>query len=394
MAQQTKGPESDRGGSRTLGILQLVLIIVVIAVALYFARAPERLARNAVPEVTGEKAKPAVTVVRPSPTQQAIAVRLTGSVKLDGRVKVASQAEGRVIWVSPQFSHGGSIVANEAFVRIDPAEYEIEVDAAEMAVREAEARVRIERARGELDAEAFANERPGEEVPDLVRRTPMIELAEAAHGRARAELGLARLRLERTSVSLPFDARVVRSDVEIGDLVGAADRVGSSSVLGIVYRTEALEVDAPVEPRDLGYLAPAIGRPARVRVHGTAFDAEVARVSSVVSPKTRLASLFLKFREGPPPESLPRPGTFVEVEIPGPSYENVFVLPESAVQEGGSVWVVGGGVLRSHVPRELGRTGEGWVVEAFDAGEGVLVGTLPGARDGLAVIATEAAPAE
>ena len=117
-------------------------------------------------------------------------------------------------------------------------------------------------------------------------------------------------------------------------------------------------------------------------------------MSSVVSPKTRLASLFLEFREGPPSESLPRPGTFVEVEIPGPSYENVYVLPESAVQAGGSVWVVGDGALRSHVPRELGRTSDGWVVEAFDSGEGVVVGTLPGARAGLAVIATEAAPAE
>ena len=112
------------------------------------------------------------------------------------------------------------------------------------------------------------------------------------------------------------------------------------------------------------------------------------------SPKTRLASLFLRFREGPPPETLPLPGTFVEVEIPGPTYENVFVLPESAVQEGRSVWVVGEGVLRSHVPRDLGRTSEGWVVEAFDAGEGLVVGTLPGARAGLAVVPTEAARSE
>ena len=350
MAEQTKGPESDRGGRRVIGVLQLILIIAVVAVALYFARAPERTVREVAPELTDERAKPAVSVVRPSPTRQALSVRLTGSVKLDGRVKVASEVEGRVVWVAPQFSHGGSITANEAFVRVDPAQYELELEAAQMAVREAEARVRIERSRGALEAASFSSQRPGEEVPDFVRRTPMIELAEAALGKARAELGLARLRLERTSISLPYAGRVVRSDVEVGDLVGPADRAGVSPVLGVVYRTEALEVDAPIESRDLGYLAPAVGRAARVHVQGGTLDAEVARVSSVVSPKTRLASLFLEFPEGTPAESLPLPGTFVEVEIPGPTHENVYVLPESAVQVGGSVWVVGDGVLRSHVP--------------------------------------------
>ena len=394
MSEQASASESDRAGRRGLGFLQLALIVVAVAVALYFARAPERVVRQVAPDVTDAKAKPSVSVIRPSPTRQALAMRLTGSVKLDGRVKVASQAEGRVIWVSPQFSHGGSIAANEAFVRIDPTEYELEVQAAEMAVREAEARVRIERARGQRDAESFARERPGEEVPDLVRGTARIEMAEAALGKARAELGLARLGLERTSISLPYDGRVVRSDVEVGDLVGPADRAGASSVLGVVYRVEALEVDAPIESRDLGYLAPAVGRAARVHVHGSAFDAVVERVSSVVSPKTRLASLFLRFREGPAPESLPLPGTFVEVEISGPSRENVFVLPESAVQEGASVWVVGDGVLHSHVPRELGRTSDGWVVEAFDPREGIVVGTLPGAREGLAVVPTDAARSE
>ena len=394
MSEQTSASEPGRPGGRGLGYLQLILIIVAVAVALYFARAPERVVRQIAPDATDEKARPSVGVVQPSPTQQALSVRLTGSVKLDGRVKVASQVEGRVTWVSPQFSHGGSIAANQIFVRIDPAEFELEVEAAEMAVREADARVRFERAGAQRDTESFTRERPGEEVPDAVRGTARIEMAEAALGKARAELGLARLRLERTNVSLPYDGRVVRSDVEVGDLVGPADRAGASPVLGVVYRTEALEVDAPVEPRDLGYLAPAVGRVARVHVHGATLDAEVARVSSVVSPKTRLASLFLRFAKEQPPDSLPLPGTFVEVEIPGPSYDDVFVLPESAVQEGGSVWVVADGVLRSHVPRELGRTSDGWVVEAFDAGEGVVVGTLPGARSGLAVIATDAARSE
>ena len=204
-------------------------------------------------------------------------------------------------------------------------------------------------------------------------------------------LKLARLQLDRTSISLPYDARVVSSDAEVGEVVGPDDLVGASSSLGVVYRTEALEVDAPIEPKEFKYLAPAIGRGARVRTGGETFDAKVVRVSSIVAPKTRLASLFLKFAEHHASDFLPRPGTFAEVEIDGPS---VYVLPESVLQESYSVWMVEDGVLKSFAPQTLGHTGDGWVVEVFDAGDGVVVGTLPGAREGLAVEAKDAAASE
>ena len=369
MAQQPGAPEGRPDRPRWVGFVQLVLIVAAVAVALFFARAPERVVRGVASDLTDEKPKPSVSVVHPEPTEQALTVHLTGSVNLDGKVTVRSEVEGRVVRVSPRFRNGGSIAANEELVKVDPAAFELRVQAAEWAVRKAEARVRMEQARGESEAQA--------------------EL-----GLARTALELAELDLARTSVSMPYEARVIRSDVEVGRVVGPADRVGPSSVLGVVYRVEALVVSAPIETADLGYLAPVIGRAARVIALGRTHEAEVVRVSSVVSPKTRLASLFLEFRDAPPPGSLLLPGTFVEVEIAGPSYEGVYVLPEAAVQEGGSVWVVDDGELRSHLPRELGRTDDGWVVEAFDAAGGVVLGVLPGARAGLAVIPTDAAASE
>ena len=394
MSQQVSGSGAGGGRPRWLGFVQLVLILAAIAVALYFARAPERVERGVASDLTDERSKPAVSVVRPVPAEQALTVELTGSVRMERRVRIASEVVGRVVWVSPEFRNGGSLAANEAFIRVDPAEHELEVEAAEHAVRVAEARARMERARGEEDARTFSRENPGAQVSEWVRRVQSIEKTEAQVMKARAALGLARLRLERTSISLPFDSLVVRSDVAVGELVGPAERVGPSSRLGVVYRPGALEVDAPIEPGDLEHLAPAVGRAAEIRARGRTWPGEVVRASFVVSPKTRLASLFLRFREGLPPDSLPVPGTFVEVAVTGPSHANVYVLPESAVQERGSVWVVDGGVLRSFVPRELGRTSDGWVVEAFDAGEGVVVGTLPGARAGLAVVATDAGSSE
>ena len=57
-----------------------------------------------------------------------------------------------------------------------------------------------------------------------------------------------------------------------------------------------------------------------------------------------------------------------------------------------SVWVVREGALQWFAPQVHGWTDEGWVVQAFDAGEGIVVGTLPGAQEGLKV-AAQALPA-
>ena len=393
MAEEPNRSGNRAGGTEWRGYAQLASIVFLIAVALFFARAPGRVERGAAPGPASESARPTVRVIHPASTEQALTVELTGTVNLEERVRVASEVVGRIAWVSPDFSNGGSIRANEPFIRIDPAEFELQAEAAAMAVREAEARVWVERAGAEEDIRAFERENPGAEPSESVRRLPSIAEAEARLMRAQADLKLAELHLERTSISLPYDGRVTASDVEVGELVGPADRVdGPASRLGIVYRTEALQVAVPIEPRDLEYLDPVIGRAARVVGEMATWEARVARVSSVVAPRTRLASVFLKFAEDAHPDSLPAPGTFVEVDIAGPVFEDVYVLPESVLQERDSVWVVRDGVLSAFAPETVGRTADGWVVRAFDSGEGVVVGVLPGAREGLAVEATDAAP--
>ena len=390
MAQTPDDTKGRPGRSRWLGFLQVFLILAVIAVALYFARAPDRTGGDTVSALSAEDTRPVVSVVRPTQTRQELIVELTGSVSLSERARLKSEVSGRVVWVSPKFRNGGSIEANETFVKLDPTEYELLVKAAEHDVEEAEARVWMARARGEEDAKAFARAHPGAEASDWVRRLPHIARAQARLMKAKAELELARLQLERTDVSLPYPSRVVASEIEVGEFVGP-DLGGPPSFLGVAYRTGALQVDAPIEPKDLEYLAPAIGRSAQVRAAGATFDAEIVRVSSVIAPRTRLASIFLEFSKAHAPDSLPLPGTFAEIAITGPAYEDVYVLPEFVLQERGSVWVVQEGTLRAHVPQSIGRTDEGWVVEVFDAGEGVVVGTLPGAREGLPVTVADAA---
>ncbi len=362
MPQDTAGPDGHADKPKWYGYLQLAVILGAIAVALYFARAPERVERIDRSALATEERRPVVRVIRPEPTEQALTLSLTGSVKLKERATVMSEVVGRVVWVSPKFEPGGSIDADEVFIRIDPEEYELKVEEAGLEVAGLEHEISEKEARNE----------------DTAGTVLKLE-------KARVALRLAELQLRKTEISLPFDARVVSSSVEVGELAGPAETVGKAAALGVVYRPESIRVTAPIEQQDLRHLSPVVGRSALIRTRTGVYRGKVAAVSSVVAPKSRLASLFLNFSDEVPVEGRPLPRTFAEVSIEGPVHRDVYVLPEAAAQANDRVWIVRDGALTSVEPRMLGRIDGGWVVEAFDAGDGIVVGTLPGAREGLAV---------
>ena len=385
MAQETTEPQGRSSRPKWVGYVQLALILAAIGVALYFAQAPSRVERDPISDLALDQAKPTVSVIQPAQTEQALRTDLTGGVTLHGKVKISSEVGGRVVWVSPSFRNGGSIAANETIIRIDPSEYELELEVATARVAKAAARVRIEEAEAAKNAAFFARENPGADIPDWVRRAPHIARAEAALMKAQAKMKLAQLRLDRTEISLPYDVRVAAADIDVGQFVGPAELVGGASTLGSVYRTDALQVRAPIEQDSLAHLAPVIGRSATVRTAAGTYDAEVERSSAIIGPRSRLARVFLRFSEDHLAKTLPLPGSFVEVSIAGPVHDNVFVLPESAMQERGNVWIVADGALKAVMPRMLGHADGGVVIEAFDAVDGIVVGSLPGAWEGLAV---------
>ncbi len=362
MPQDSAGPGGHARRPQWLGYLQLAVILAVIAVALYLARAPHQVERIDRSAPQAQERRPVVSVFEPRPTEQALTLRLTGSVVLKERATVVSEVVGRVVWVSPRFEPGGTIEANEVFIRIDPEEYELRAEAARLDVALLEQDVRDMEVRNE----------------DTARTALKLE-------KARVELRLAELQVRRTNISLPFDVRVIASSVEVGELAGPAEKVGKAAVLGRVFRPESIRVAVPIEQQDLGHLAPVVGRTAEVRTSTGTFSAHVVGVSSVVAAKSRLASIFLDFSDDLTPDTLPLPHTFAEIVIAGPELEGVYVLPESAAQSNDRVWIVRDDALISVEPRTLGRIDRGWVVEAFDAGDGVVLGTLPGAREGLAV---------
>lgn len=109
MSNEITDSKENSGRRKWLGYAQPALILVVVVVALYFARAPSRVELDVGSGVAGGSGNPVVSVIQPTTTEQLLTVELTGTVKAEDRVSVMSEVEGRISYVSPNYSNGGTI---------------------------------------------------------------------------------------------------------------------------------------------------------------------------------------------------------------------------------------------------------------------------------------------
>lgn len=364
---------SKKPKRRWVGTTQVIVVIALVLLALLYARAPDNDS-TALQIGAGEDPAPLVNVVHPVAGANMLTVAATGSVDVRNRVALTPQVTGRVVSISPSLVVGGTFKAGEQLLLIDPRDFQLAAEAAEADVATAEADLKLEQARSDAARANYDLLHPDEEVPALVARVPQIAQAEARLAAARARQRVAALDLGRTAFSLPFDGTVTRTSAEVGQLLTRGQSFGE------VFAEDAIEVVAPVSSDNLKRLDPAVGRRAQIRGPYRTFDAVVEKVSAELDSRTRFATLYLKVTGEPPV-----PGTFVDVEIDGPVFDDTFLLPDSAEQANDRVWIVANGELQAVSTPTLGRTADGWITEAFDPEDGVVLGAVPGATEGQTV---------
>lgn len=365
-----------------LGGAQILVVAVLVVLALLYARAPGEQDLGPPPSAAGTGgAATLVYTIHPARTRTALAVSATGSVIARNHVPLTPQVGGRVVAIAPALRAGGAFAAGQELLVIDRRDFQLAHDQARADLASAEAGLELQQAESAAARANFTLVNPGVPVPPLVAKEPQIAQAKARVAAARARADIAALELDRTSFRLPFAGRVTASVAEVGQTLARGQSFGQAFAL------DAVEVVVPIAPDEVAQIAPPVGRAATVRVAGRAFQARVERQAAELDQRTRFATLYLAFADV---GEAPSPGAFADVEIVGPVVEDAFLLPEAAEQTGGTIWRVEDGVLRQITPHTLGRLADGWLVAAFDVGDGVVVGAVPGAQPGLRV---QAAPA-
>ncbi len=187
---------------------------------------------------------------------------------------------------------------------------------------------------------------------DLVKRTPQIQKAEAEMVAAVARLNQAEKDLSRSEVRAPFEGRILRTMVDVGQQVGS----GSSAALAEIYALGSAEIDLSLSRSEIDFLGFKDGQmqnsPSTISVHVLSEDNQVVhsgildRSEGVVDSRTRLTKLVATVQEcfaNPFTTKINdyglEVGQFVKLRLFGNESE-VFVVPDSAFRDHNTLLVV------------------------------------------------------
>ena len=358
------------------GWLQLAVVIAVVggSVLLSASLGPDPApVRAAKPEtrLTVSVMLPVVSSYRPDLT-------LTGTVEASTVTNIVPQVSGKVIKVSSSFRPGAKVSKGELLFAIEPSDYEL---AMQRTLADIEiARSDLIRLEAEATAEKriFMSSNPQRDIPDLIARVPQIAAANARIRAGEAARAAAELSLNRTKVYAPFDARVIDTQLDVGQVV-----TGTVS-LGSIYSIDNLEVVAPVSSDDLRRIGNPVGRVAHIVSDFAAdrqFEGSVVRQGATLDQFTRLGKVFIRTEAN---DRLTL-GEFVSVVIEGDIIDSALGIPESGLTSRDQVWVVEGETLVERRVQVLGNDQGLLMVAAFDTADGVVTTPPAGARDGQTV---------
>jgi len=360
--------------NRFAGWFQLLFVVGVVgaAVLLSVSLKPESSSRFA----SGQLEPLVVTVVEPNQIAYEPIVSLNGVVESRTITQVIPQVGGRVTDVSPVFRAGSEFAKGDVLFRIEAADFELAVERTLAEIEAARSELAQLEAEATAEKQVWSQQYADREIPALIARVPQIAAAKARIHSGEAARATAELSLNRTVVRAPFDGRVLDTQLDVGQVVGAGAAVGS------IFSKDSLEIAVPVSNKELALIGDAIGRPATIVREGNASaTAVVVRQAAALDQQTRLSKLFLAANSG---DALIL-GDFVGVEIRGRLAPEVFGVPAGSLTSGDQVWVVEAGTLREREVEIVGSEGDVVFLRSFDIGQGVVAVPPSNVRDGLPV---------
>jgi len=292
-----------------------------------------------------------VEVSRFSADTHAPVFEVMGTVMAARESTLYPMVSGPIVAVSDQYMPGGQFKTGEEIVRIDKADYQLNLRKQQAVVAEAQAALQEElgeqavakREYELLDRKLTAADKA------LVLRQPQLASARAALDSAEADRDQAELDLARTRITAPFDGMVLSRNVNLGTRV-----ITSSALLTLIsVDTFWLEVSVPVA--DLAQIAiPAVGSDtgAQVELHQTGWPAaqqrygRVLRLIPSLDSASRTARLLIEIddplalREENAGLPVVMVNDYLRVRIAGKLMPGVVQLPRKLLRDGDTVWIM------------------------------------------------------
>ena len=276
-----------------------------------------------------------------------------GNIRAHGLVNLTSEVPGKVQAIHPPFEEGAFFSKGDILLEINPIDLQVALISAQAQVAAAQLNLEKEEALAEqarLDWKDLGYE---DEPSALVRREPQLKAARQSLLLAEAQEESALRNLERTKVTAPFDGRVLRRTVGVGQ------SIGPSTALAEIFATDYSEVRLPVSTlnlRDVTLPEDASDPPLAVTLRdglddqsSTEWSARILRTEGALDSSTlelfaiaRIEDPFGLQSEHPPL----RVGQPVIAAIPGKTLKDVFVIPREAVSQLSRIRIVDPATLK------------------------------------------------
>jgi multidrug efflux system membrane fusion protein len=362
-------PAHSLRGRIVIALLSLAVIAGVVA-AFWYRPAATRDADRARVEPIPVLAAPASRADVP------IYLDGLGTVQAFNTVTVKPQVDGKLIEM--RFTEGQDVRAGDVLARIDPTTYQAALDQAvgKLAQDQATlANARVDLARYQkLAATAYTPAQQADTQKALVAQL------EAQTRQDQAQIDNARAQLAYTTLTAPIDGRTGIRQVDVGNIVHAADTTGIVVIttlrpISVVFTLPqqalpqvALAMEAGAKPEALAMTQTA-GTP-------TLLDrGSLAVLDNQVDATTGTIKLKATF---PNPDLKLWPGGFVGVRLRVDTARDAIIVPTSAVQRGprGSyLYVIGADDTASRRDVTVGHEDErtAIITDGLTAGERVVI---------------------
>lgn len=282
-------------------------------------------------------------------------ITATGQVIPEQEINLSPRVSGEIIEVAGNFTPGSFVRKGEKLLQIDPSDYRNTLRLRESELMQAKADLDMEMGRqyvAQKDYELFEEEIP-EENQALILREPQLQSVKSRIEAASASVEQARLDLQRTSITAPFDAHILNRNANVGSQVAPGNNLGR--LVGVdMYWVEVSVLPSRLQWLDFPDENNTRGSEVRIR-NRTAWSENQYRqgylyqLIGTLEEQTRLARVLVAV-----PDPLARNledepvlmiGSFVEVNIQAKEITDVIRLDRSLIRQDQTVWLMEDGRL-------------------------------------------------
>ncbi len=298
---------------------------------------------------------PLVTVIQAKPQTLRLDVHSQGIVTPRNEIDLIPEVSGKIIQLHPDFVTGGFFARNDVLVAIDPRDYDYAIAQAQAQIAEAKRQLAME----EAQADQAHNEWQalGEGIAtSLAMREPQLAEARAKLKAAEANLLQAQIKRSRCELRAPFTGRLQTKFAGLGQTIQSGEK------LAHIYSTDLAEIRLPLPTDQLAYLDLPLG--AGSRQCGTAslpcpkvtltadfagsmhsWEGRIVRSEGKLDDTTGVLYAVAEV-DNPYTQKTDHPpllaGLFVQAQVQGKELQNLFVLPQVAIDASQQILLVDG----------------------------------------------------